>query len=839
MPPALDRLLASPSALRLLRSIVNTPDLPAAFSTAAKCCTRLPSRHEYYKERKSPSPSKPKSWRWNEPNFIIPDLGAASQGIGKDHDDATWAADLARRERLSQLPGIRAVWKILRTRKHRLPTDETSDANFLWGTFIKDPELIEHVIDHAAELRRNTGTIYPRLYDLVMTYWLPRDPRVALDAHHQMLVKLNLRKLPLRELARLLRNTFRPEGWEALMDIYRNSNERDLYQETVIPLIEYGNIPMARRWHTLCTFRGDAPSESAASHPVIRVLMAETSIISNTEARFKTRRMSKKSKRDARRYNYELMQRLLGRDTAPVRFEDSFCARMFATKSFPPASIIQGLAMVGVNEIGPQALLAMALRTFPVDELPKRFEELKAAGIALQGCVFSLALEKFVLEQKWQLVRSMLDSDQHPDVFGHTEVQRGLLEYYLDHRDFVQAQRTLAILTLFHNDSSTESWNLLLQVYIKRSGPQHVMEVLQDMQSRNVMVSAESILAIKGLLRRRYSGRKPFLPRQDGFDDLRFVTRVFMSILESGMGYINPLTWREIILRFGMLGRFRELRRLLLWLLCWYAPRSRRQFDGLPKSPFLDSATAKLRAAHPGTNHYFCFPATVLQSQNPLHPIRQLFKPSLQQAIITWGFRAALLPNAHLEQSLFGPTLEKKHYRDRLFRNQILTRPDWTIGLHTVVLLRRLGVRVYSHAVIRALQLQFIVLFGGGRSNKKRNRAMEQANTIPYMEYIREVNKIWGIKLFGESQILGTGTPHDLVWHPRLAKNTNRRTQIALSELLGPDWRKHINGRNPESGDRKPQSSDPAAIKDLQQYFLDQTKASDPEFDLISKNRQD
>ncbi|KAJ4374763.1 hypothetical protein N0V83_001839 [Neocucurbitaria cava] len=840
MPPALDRLLASPSALRLLRSIVNTPDIPVACSIAAKCCTPVSSRRNYSDHGKASPKQKWARWKDSPENITkndnerdlvkaqstkraldtaanTVDHDTLSQGTEDDHDDATWAAILARRERLHRLAGTRAVWRSLRHRGHRLPTIEAPDADFLWSTFMKNPELVEQVIDHAADLLRGTGNTYPRLYDLIMSYWLQRDPRAALDYHHRMLVKLNLRKLPLRELARLGRITFRPAAWEALLDIYRNSNERDLYDETVVPLIEKANIDMARRWHSLCTFRGDEPSEAAASHPVVQIFTAEASTISNTEVRFETKSTSKKPKRDIGRYNQELMQRLLGRDTAPVRFEDSFCARMFATRTFQPMSIIHGLALVGVNEIGPQAVLAMASRTQPVEELPRRFEELRAAGIALQGCVFSLALEKFALEQKWQLVRSMLDSDQHPDVFGDAEVQRGLLEYYLDQGDLVQAQRTLAILTLFHNDSGTESWNLLLQVHIKRSGPRHVMEVLQDMRSRGVMLSSESGTAIKSLLRKRQPGRKPASSTRHKFDDLRFVTRVFIYILESGMGAISPGAWREIIRRFGMLGRLRELRRLLIWLLCWYAPRGGGHFTALPQSPFRESALSKLRLAQPERSHYFWFPPTLMQHRTPLHPLRQLFKPSFQQGLIIWGFRAGLLPHAHLEQSLFGSPLEKKHYRKRLLRNSTLNRLDWSVGLRTVVQLRDLGVLVHPNTVIKALQMQFVVLFGRGRSNRLENVLMEDTNTMTYAEYVQEVNEIWGSTLFTDPHLMGKDTTHKYMWHPRLRRRINRPTAVSLAHFMGLDSRKHNDDNE-------------AALGELKQHFEAQAKAVDPRF---------
>tara|TARA_R110002003_G_scaffold251_8_gene17819 strand:+ start:12479 stop:15085 length:2607 start_codon:yes stop_codon:yes gene_type:complete len=832
MPPALDRLLARPSALRLLRVLVKAPDLPAACSTTALRC-RSATRRSYATHHSASPKQKWKRWRDSaEPidrerqfrqfleveetsNALLAGLEADS---GVEDAAARWAKSLALRERHHGRRGVKAIWDLRRHSRYSLPAHRSDDADYLWGTFVKHPELVPHVIDHAAELLKETGETYDGLYALAMKYWLPWDATNALEYHHMMLTKLNYKKLPLKRLARYGWTVFKPAAYEALLDIYRLSNERNLYDHVVPPLIKKGHITLARRWHNLCIFRNDMPSESVAHNPVVHILLAESSNTSNPDL------TQKKSSRESRKYDQDLLRRLLGRDAAPVRFEDSFCARMFATRTFPPESVIKGLALVGVNEIGPQAVLAMALRTEPLEDLPRIFEELRAAGIALQGCVFSLAMEKFAKDQKWILLRSMMDSDQHPDVFGDVDVQRKLLEYYMDQGDDLQVQRTLAILTLFHNDYAQESWNLLLQAHIRRTGPQHVTEVLQDMRSRGIMVTIESIAAMKSLLRRRQVGRKP-VTRREGFDDLRFVTRVFMIILEFGMGPVSPLTWRELIRRFGMTVRFRELRRLLLWLLCWYAPRSSAQFRALPESPFRERALTKLREAYPERDHYFHFPAMVTQHENELHPIRQLFPPSVQQALIIWGFRAGLLPNATYEQSLFGSPLEKKHYRRRLLQRKILQRERWSIGLRTVVLFRDLGVYVHRHTVVKALQMQFVVLFGRGRSNIRQNRVMEKANMIPYSTYVREANDIWGSELFREPQRFVNDMIHDHLWHPRMRRNVNRRASISINEILGPDWQNRSSGINGRDGNTHVED---AALTVLKRTFAAQEVALNP-----------
>lgn len=742
----------------------------------------------------------------------------------REDEPSRLAAILSHEERLNGAEGVRNVWRSIRYRGYRLPTEDTPDAEFLWGTFVKHHLVIKKALEYAEDLLRETGKVYPRLYDVVMSHWLPRDPKTALGYHYALVKSLKLKKIHLRAVAHSGRLSFKKPSYDVLMEIYKQSNERDLYDEVVPPLIEAGAMARARQWHMLCTSRHDMPSESVASRPVVRLFTAEA-IAHNVHVDVTGTR--KILNNETIKYNEKLMRRLSGPDNAPVRFEDAFVARMFATRTFPPPSIIHGLAMVGVNEIGPQAVLTMARQTEPIEDLKIRFEELRAAGIALQGCVFSLALEQFVAQQKWELVRSMIESDQHPDVFGDAEVQRTLLDFYIEQGDQLQAQRTLAILTLFHNDPSRESWNLLLQACIKRTGPGYVMGVLQDMHAKNIMLTPESIAAIKGLLRRRKRGHKPIALSHKTYDDLRFVTRAFMMILQMGIGAISPLHWREIIRRFGKEGRLRELRRLLLWLLCWYAPRSRLQFGTLPKSPFRDSATSKLRAHHPEPNRYFNFPGTVLQQENKLHPMRQIFPPSLIQGLIRWGFRAGLLPNASLEQSMLNSKLAKKHYRRRLLDSRVLNPLDWNIGLRIVVQLRDLGVYVHRHTVVKVLQEQFVIMFGRGRSRIKENRIMERTNTRPYAQYVHEVNKMWGSPLFKEPQLFASGMLHHHMWHPRMRRKINRRASINLVDVLGPGWRERHKEWQAETLDNAAKDDVAETLGHLQDTFAAQAKALD------------
>lgn len=686
--------------------------------------------------------------------------------------DATHLAEILLEEtRRQKFVGIQEVWNMRKRHGLDLPTEETPDAEFLWGTFIKDHYAVEEVLEYATDLRKRTGHVYPRLYELCLTHWLthPKRFRRALLYHQIMRRDLQLEKLPLRHLVQINKGRLTENMYDVLLDIYKDSKESDLYNEVIPELILFPDRALS--WHVACIAKGDLPSPEVALSPAVKEL-------------WETNAAPVKSLRRAEpQIDEELHRRLRGRDSAPVRFEDSFCARMFATKALPPESVIRGLALVGVNEIGPLAIRTMASRTETISELPERFAELRAAGIALQGCVFSLALETFANEGHFFLVRSMLDSDLHPDVYDDAKLQEELLNYYIKNEDWEQTHRTLAIDSLFYTNRSSRAWNLLLDIHIKRCAPEQISHTLRTMAQHQIPVDLAHPISLKrNILRPRRQTRRPIQSKGD-LDDLRFVARMFVFMLENNMVEIPPKTWHEIMRRFGMTHRMRELRRLVHWLFCYYGPRD-SSLPSYMRTSFLDSGTEKLPLSHPN-RRISRRPVCTLPLKHPDHPLRQLFPDSLQQALIVWGFRAHLLPNAPTEQSLFSSPGSKFHHRSSLQSQGHLPRPSWDIGLETLVGLRNLSLYVNPATVAKALQMVFVNLFGRGHSKVPQNRIMEQVNTTSYADYVTRVNELWGEKLFPEPRMYGESRLYGHMWHPRLERDVDRRGFVRLSEIVG------------------------------------------------------
>jgi hypothetical protein len=330
MPPALDKLLASPSALRLLRFLVHSSEWPSSATRCARC--RAPKR-EYSSAQ---NPTAPGKWpRWKEPSRPRDNdwRSGRKEGEERQTEVAEWAQELQRQERVYGMNGIWNAWNTDRTL--HLPTEDTPDAEYLWGTFLRHPDLVFPVINHATYLYRKTGTVYPHLYELCIGYWLMQEHHLdhVLEVHRQMLRGLKLQKLPLRQIARLGKQRFTPRAYEALMDIYQRSKEDDVYDEIIPALLARGGIIMVKQWHALCIRRGDLPSSQMASHPLIRALTDDSPELLNTQAGILTVAGAMQDR--VGKLNDQLLRRLQGRDIAPVRFDDTTCARMFATRAFP------------------------------------------------------------------------------------------------------------------------------------------------------------------------------------------------------------------------------------------------------------------------------------------------------------------------------------------------------------------------------------------------------------------------------------------------------------------------------------------------------------------------
>ncbi|KAF2803400.1 uncharacterized protein BDZ99DRAFT_453715 [Mytilinidion resinicola] len=742
MPPALDRLLASPSALRVLRAIVETPNLPLGYFRSTNCCLRIASRTRNHssnaatnlespdqeiEDPRTETEVKSNARLLSRPRRI--QLKADTPEYRLDFE--YWVQLLQFQERARGLEGVREIWNGMRTREIDLPTTGFA-ATVLWETFVKNFDIVEEVINYASDLKMRTGLEYEALYASCIGHWLPRRKTAAYKFHKSLIRKLAPNKKSLRDVLPRFAKTARTGHLDTLRTIYLENSERDVY-DTFIPTLYQRDRSRAQEWHNFLIKHNDIPSRSLAGSPMTPVrtvdrdelAMRPDSIIESFSPNHLRGAQSEKPK-----FNREIMSRLLGEShhVKPKKeFDDSFCARLFATRAFSPTSVIKGLGMFGIEAIGPLALREMGLRTHPLDEMPRRFRELKEAGVTIGRSVFSKAIEKFTVENRLDLVRDLLESDQHPDVLEDTKVQEELLSFFISKEDWRQVHRTLAILTIFHADPNVESWNLMLRAHSKSTSGTEVNRVLKDMHAHGVEVTHLSLNHLHAnILRRRNPSKRPVYRYGDRFDDLRFLAKIWLRILQNG-GHIEPWRWREILRRFGMTGRIRELQRLVLWLAAWYSPRKASQTLSAFSMPVSPAKLPSLIAPDVPPSH-------------PAHPYQKLFPPSFQEALVEWGFKSGLAHNSKRERSLA---------RRRGLHLPAKIKPvRWTDGLEILVELCEQGVFVKDSTIKKAIQTRIVILYGSGVSNRKENRMARKRNPWMWQDMIRRAEEVWGRRLF-------------------------------------------------------------------------------------------
>jgi hypothetical protein len=166
------------------------------------------------------------------------------------------------------------------------------------------------------------------------------------------------------------------------------------------------------------------------------------------------------------------------------------------------------------------------------------------------------------------------------------------------------------------------------------------------------------------------------------YNDLNITISILKKVMHS-RSFVPPTSWREIVRRLGMLGRFNDLENLCIDLARWYGPTSSSRYRVPIQVP---------------TSH-------------PLHPLNILFSASLQKAIVEWGFIYSLKRRPSHVSSHRGVVISDPH-----------DLPNVTAGITLLKQLSERGVSVDGKTVRSALFNRLVVYFAPGRSSKVYNR---------------------------------------------------------------------------------------------------------------------
>ncbi len=693
-----------------------------------------------------------------------------------------WLELIRFRRRHAGIQGIQAIYLEIFCRRKHIPT-KGDIGKELWDLLFQaghqNPRFLERVIVYATRVKRSTGNVSPRMYGSIVGHALKADPRSALKWH-----RLLKQEFPptIENYKKLLRLSASWGSINHLRTLYHDYPLYEMYATAIPELCKMQMYEEAIKWHSLLSDQKDLPLEFNDLKPLLGYFVqagdssrVEQIIEKLVQARSSIIDEATKYVRKNQTISRELVSRQLGEvhGVAPKQLSDSFCARLFATRLFAVKTVINGLQMIAVDSIGPLSLREIAYRDecYPPATL-RHLDDLKNAGILLDESLFAHLFQKLVWEDNHVLLKSLVESDLHPDTLEDTDLQEKLLAQYYAAEDQLQVERTLAVLTARGSSQQERArmwWNAVLRSHVTLRKLVAVKSILETMQRAGISVTSRSSRHLRvHWLTRRQRGH-----RAERTQELSIIIHATKNTLKSA-GFVPIIAWREIMRRLGMAGRLVEFENLALWLVDYYASHAGQQ-SMLTDAPLQSAGYQKWIDAR-----------ALIKNKNPSKYLNVLFTTAAQHAIVAWGFQQEVKINP------------EPHHASKSFRRLGLEtslpnprQPLWTWGLILLKKLQERGVPIQQATVSRICRHRLTALFAHGTSNRPINRRTKWINEVRaraiarYMpiSYVREMEDIWGQDLFR----------HQIQWtknfrHRRL-KRSNYWSEKVGHNLCGRDRR--------------------------------------------------
>ncbi|PVH73620.1 hypothetical protein DL98DRAFT_519810 [Cadophora sp. DSE1049] len=688
-------------------------------------------------------------------------------------DMALWTMLLEYRKRVYGKEGVLTFWHAAQERGIRLPMKGFL-ADKLWHTFLalglENPDVLEGIYQYSKK-----NGLHSSLYPWIVGNFLEtHQGDAALKWHNRL---STFQKPNQFTFAKMCRRVIIKEGDLGTMkQIYNMLPHRNLYHKIIPLLCKSQKYKMAIHLHSFFCKHGDFPVSAKCAEPLVQYLAT----YDPPSARKITQDLVKggvsfastlsQKLEESFKISRELMNVIHGETLhIPVKkYNDELGARWFATTWVSLDVAINAVHALGVQEIGPLSLQAIALRDPDPKAIVARIEQLKELGISIGTSLFSRAVKTFARHAshgKLDLLDGLLNSDQHPDELENFRLQEALLESYAQEGDWTQYRRTLEIRLLASSSPEIDRRNIELRMIASSSDTSAALRGLEDMLLDGIPVKGQTIsLLLKHTLPPRRPGHRPMaLGDHDGGNGktgLMQSIAMLKAIMRSG-SYVHPNLWHEIIRRLGMLGHMRTLESLCIWLTMHYGPQNHN---------LTESWLRRYRV-----------PAELPTSYG-LHPICMLFPASLQQGIVEWGFIASHSQPAHRTHSsrlLATPTSLEE------------TSLAMTSGISILKKLNSLGVHIERRSVRKAIFNRLVMYYGPGYSNRRYNEHRKQT-IVSLEEAAKQIDEALGGEYF-------TAVELEKIVHQLAAVRWRRRERASMRKvvltsrdprsrlLLGPD----------------------------------------------------
>lgn len=759
MRPALDRLLARPSSLRLLRSLIEAPNLHAAIPTQCRrrnaCTLASPlgdlghavNHNQPEPPKKRTRPHNPKASRTfcsaGDEKALLEFINSqrprreGDRHNASPHDIAKRVVDIIDSSNQKALD----VWQRMKDggiSVSRSKSAKLSKIDHVWIMLLRvglrQPDLIEDIHEYIDD--RHSRSEWLELYRAAIAYLLENGHGTEAIQLHDKMAALSLPDI--RTGGAVMRDViFSPSNnadIEALKEIYIRAGHRSLYGQFIPDLCSRKMYSEAYEWHQFLIRYSDVPSTKNQILPLLqhfsrtdaekadRIMADLTLSRSELFSSFNAVGANHKLAKQVRSFAGEGLL-----DVEKLGGQDKWMAQLFATRWISLSASLATVHAAGVGELGPLSLQALAQRAQTVEAIDTQLSRLDNYGIGITTSAYGRALSSFSKQKNQLLIDSLLESDQHPSCYDDADLQRQLIKAARTSKDWA----AFDFLTSMQLASSVNPMAETCNVRLKQAGRDrdHValMKTLEEMRLNRIPVRVSSIMDLEDtILKPRRKGHRPD-QTVEGYvrADNDFYISVLKSIMSYG-GFVPVTAWREVTKRLGMVGRIDDLFSLSMFLVDAYMPKR-----GL-KSPV---------------------PSDTFHSELPpdheLHPIRIHFGDIHQRSIVEWCIMHGL--NSYAAQIRDGMELARMTPTHKLkedFCRKI--RP----GMDFLKVLRERGVYIKDSNIRRAFYTRMVILYGPGLSNRVFNRRQIPYNPLSLDEMVSLVHTTWGKTFWPSVKVL-------------------------------------------------------------------------------------
>ncbi|KAK6362302.1 hypothetical protein TWF730_005999 [Orbilia blumenaviensis] len=651
-----------------------------------------------------------------------------------------WLQLLRFRARIHGEKGVKDIWIGMSMRKADIPlTGPIADQ--MWGFFarvgLEDEGFLLKLYKYLRQRYEQRGQLRWRsMYDTVVGGLLAKKPLRALWWHYHMVDMAP----PQKFVAFFLKYATDTKNIQTLFKIFRSKKIGPVY-ETVIPaLCEQERYEMAIQWHNMLILKGDKPADSHfadrlleyhAFHKPLRDLesmlrgfqdngieIVESTVLALIKARYRTR--------DVMDLLYQLYAAKVIRNDC---LGDRFWAFLLTYQKFSEADVTAYMTKFGIERIAHETTKEFVKRGKTTAAFIRGIALLNRRKIPVDNDVYSKFLE---VKARWNPEEAMEESlpIEGLDISRGNALLQGYLSTYR-WKFFNHVYKNL-------RRRNVATWNLFLKRLFMTGQIKTGLELMEEMRIFSIPIgsSAQWELLHAVMLPRR-SSRRPITqdPRARKTKDLQIVTNYLRALLMNG-NEVDPKLWREIIKRYGMFWKLKDLENLCLWLADWYDPRRPALRQARIPIKFTDVGMISSLGYTESKHAEWTDPPLAESNRSPRNPLRILFPPTTIRSLVEWGFIS-------MQRSWYLDLIRRK---GGIAVKARLSRSAW--GIRLVKRLHERGVWVDKRSVARAVRVRLRALEGSRYHWESFDTNMSKHEPINLGVLASIAEKAWGEELF-------------------------------------------------------------------------------------------